>query len=582
MKLYQQLPLSADKQYIRLIELDPGTDLDNDVHAKVDTHDLQNDMDYVALSYAWGPQDDSAYVKLNDESFPVSQNLLAAIKQIRLVQRQRGKSTKLWIDSICINQLDNEEKSRQVMLMKEIYNHAAGVVAWVGEQDDLTALSFDTLERFSVDDGTLDGSATYRDLLDTKTERTEAIQRFIERPYFIRMWIIQEIVVAKETTIVCGSYSLDFDRMQMAIRRMTGSGFFPLSTAILNIVYVANWRASFIETNASAGRPENEDLDLRLFLDSRDRLATDPRDKIYSLRGIVNKKIAHSIQVDYNKSVEDVYTSFSKKILSIRPDLQILSAVIHAHKAISGLQLPSYVPDWTLPKYGGGILQRYYRFKPECLFRAAGSTPTGITTSESSDVISIEGIRLDTIKRIVDIKSVLGTKEDGSVSVNEAILRKLAADVITSDTYPFSDEPSWLAYFRTMTGDRTALSPRIDDGYRSQFVAAFNDWVLHHSAGKGLPDSVWEDISKGIGIIIEDKSVFITTQGYLGMGHEGLLEGDLVCIFHGGEVPFLLRVNAHEDNKVFKFLSECYVHGVMDGEAMNEPQRMPVEQFLIG
>jgi hypothetical protein len=153
-------------------------------------------------------------------------------------------------------------------------------------------------------------------------------------------------------------------------------------------------------------------------------------------------------------------------------------------------------------------------------------------------------MRFDTIERIIDIKPLLRTKEGGPVFVNETNLRKLAADAIASDTYPFSGEPSWLAYFRTMTGDCTALSPRISDQYRSQYVVMFNEWVLHHSTGKELPVSVWEDISKDISAILEDKSMFVTTQGYLGMGHEGVLEGDLVCIFHGGEAPFLLRVNA--------------------------------------
>src|SRR2546423_1846421 len=72
-----------------------------------------------------------------------------------------------------------------------------------------------------------------------------------------------------------------------------------------------------------------------------------------------------------------------------------------------------------------------------------------------------------------------------------------------------------------------------------------------------LSSSTWEEVSKGIGSIIEDKDMFLTAQGYLGLGHEGFQVGDTVCILSGGDVPFLLREHAQEDQKVFLFLSEC-------------------------
>jgi hypothetical protein len=395
------------------------------------------------------------------------------------------------------------------------------------------------------------------------------------------MWIVQEVVVARKVAILCGTLSLDFDCMRIAFQRMTGSGFYRFTAATANLSYIGNWRASFHETNAPH---RGEDLDLRLFLDSRDRTATDPRDKIYSLRGIANKALATRIKVDYNDPVKTVYTDFSRTVLAIRPDLQILSAVILRHKSTSNIELPSYVPDWSLPKYGGGFLQRYYRFKPTHLFRAAGPSTPRVTLIPDSNAISLEGFRLDTISRVIPIKSLLGARDGGSVSVDETILRDLATSVIAANTYAFSGEPPWAAYFRTLTADRTALSPRIDQTYWSQYFASFSDWGLHHSSGEvgDLPASAWELVSKDIGTIIEDKNMFLTTHGYLGLGHEGFDAGDIVCILSGGEVPFILRETAkREDRGVFQFLSECYVHGVMDGEAVDDPNKSPLEEILI-
>jgi hypothetical protein len=130
--------------------------------------------------------------------------------------------------------------------------------------------------------------------------------------------------------------------MRVAFQRMTGSGFYRFTASTANLSYIGNWRVSFHETNAPH---RGEDLDLRLFLDSQDRTATDPRDKIYSLRGIANKGLATRIKVDYNDPVKTVYTDFSRTVLAIRPDLQILSAVILRHKSTSNIELPSYVPN---------------------------------------------------------------------------------------------------------------------------------------------------------------------------------------------------------------------------------------------
>ena len=576
MRFYQQLPLSREQPCFRLLELDllGGGD---ELRGRVDTYDLKDpcDVDYDALSYCWGPPEVPEHVTLNDEKFPVSKNLLVALHQICADQQKAGTARKLWIDAICINQRDNAEKSHQVMLMRDIYANAKTVLAWIGEVDEFSPLAFDTLRRFSLDDGRLDGSATCRELREEMEERRAAIQRFIERPYFFRMWVVQEVVAAKKVIVFCGPLSIDFEAMCAAMRRITGSGFCPFSGAAANLTYVSYWRDAYHGLAIS----DDDELDLRLFLDTRDRCATDPRDKIFSLRGIAKERITAGIKVDYNDSVRKVYTDFSKHMLKIRPDLQILSAVMLRHKTNSVHELPSYVPDWARPKHGGGFLQRYYRFKPTHLFRASGGTKSRVTMDDGTDKISIEGLRLDTISRVISIKSLLTAGQDGRMTVTEAVLRELAADAISTETYRFTDEPAWVAYFRTLTADRTVLSPRIDDKYRSQFFVRFSDLDLQDSTKvpTNLPPSLWEEISEAVDTIVEDKDIFVTRKGYLGLGHEGFGVGATVCIFSGGEVPFLVR--AAEDGEECRFLSECYVHGVMDGEAMGG--RSTLEQFLL-
>jgi hypothetical protein len=75
--------------------------------------------------------------------------------------------------------------------------------------------------------------------------------------------------------------------------------------------------------------------------------------------------------------------------------------------------------------------------------------------------------------------------------------------------------------------------------------------------------------------------MFLTARRYLGLGHGGFRIGNVVCIFTGGEVPFLLRQAMAPRDWMFHLFSECYVHGVMDGEAMKNPEGNHLEPLLI-
>lgn len=75
--------------------------------------------------------------------------------------------------------------------------------------------------------------------------------------------------------------------------------------------------------------------------------------------------------------------------------------------------------------------------------------------------------------------------------------------------------------------------------------------------------------------------MFITQEGYLGLGQEGSQIGDVVCILYGGETPFILRQSSLLQERRFQFLSEFYIHGIMDGEMMKNREISRIEKFVI-
>lgn len=139
--IYPSYSLLQDSQ-IRLLHLKPATDSDTPIRCSFTTVSLADSPCYEALSYVWG---DSAHLNtVNLEGFGVaiSSNLFQALCRLR----RRDADRILWVDAVCINQDDIDERSRQVSLMGSIYQDAEGVVVFLGQEWDGHDLAFDYLE----------------------------------------------------------------------------------------------------------------------------------------------------------------------------------------------------------------------------------------------------------------------------------------------------------------------------------------------------------------------------------------------------------------------------------------------------
>jgi hypothetical protein len=151
METIQYRPLDASKAEIRLIELLPTstntatqrerTPRCNLIHASLD-----DKPDYVALSYTWGDPRDTEKITVDQSLVSVTRNLHSALKHLRYERTVRI----LWVDAICINQSDNEEKSWQVKLMSEIYQRATFVSIWLGPADATSDKVMDFLKQLGT------------------------------------------------------------------------------------------------------------------------------------------------------------------------------------------------------------------------------------------------------------------------------------------------------------------------------------------------------------------------------------------------------------------------------------------------
>ncbi|OBR14874.1 Heterokaryon incompatibility protein [Colletotrichum higginsianum IMI 349063] len=189
---------------------------------------------YVAMSYSWGPEQPTTSIFLNGTEIDVRVNLEAGLRRFRTMDYFK-RGGKVWIDALCINQDDDAEKASQIPLMGSIYKLAANVIVWLGPESDGSSKVIDTLQKLSslyrteyVE--TFDRSDAFtatawrqmaqirlrtsfhrlKDLysqLDLKTDEDDLrLYEFFDRPYWRRLWIIQELCMGRAgMPIVCGA-----------------------------------------------------------------------------------------------------------------------------------------------------------------------------------------------------------------------------------------------------------------------------------------------------------------------------------------------------------------------------------------
>ena len=145
-------------EHIRLLQLHPGKQ-DTDIELSIIPNiPLNQTPDYHALSYTWGDENITQPIKVDGSPLRVTSNLAVCLLHLRQ-DISPGEVLLLWIDGICINQNDHEEKNRQILLMRRIYQRSVCTIVWLGPEEDDTREGLSLMNRWREhrDGGTLDG-----------------------------------------------------------------------------------------------------------------------------------------------------------------------------------------------------------------------------------------------------------------------------------------------------------------------------------------------------------------------------------------------------------------------------------------
>ena len=293
----------------RLLEILPASSLDDLVECRLHPAQIERAANtYAALSYQWGAPGRGLVISLDGQEFRIQRNLWLFLRQLR-----RYGHLFLWVDAICINQNDISERGQQVQLMNRIYPNAARVLVWLGEGADSSDPTFSFLQYVDnahspVDDQSI--SKIYRNLFgdDDEAHVWLALQKLCERDYWTRLWVIQEILLAKELILLCGNRTLSWDAFKYASAGPASvKGFAGLkrSDSVFGPVHNAKMAMSKSQfRELSHQRALQRPRYLRQLIEAYGNAqCTDIKDRIYGLLGLSRDwSRDDGIDIDYSRT----------------------------------------------------------------------------------------------------------------------------------------------------------------------------------------------------------------------------------------------------------------------------------------
>jgi Heterokaryon incompatibility protein (HET) len=204
--LFAYQPIGKAASEIRILNLHPGM-FDEPLVATLTIEPLSSVTDYEALSYAWGNANLRQEILLNDSHFSITENAATALNHLRREDTVR----RIWIDAVCINQLDNNERLHQVQHMDEIYRSASRVLVWLGPALQNSDSGINLLRELAHLVNLANRVPTQKfDELPVGPLR--ALLHILDRPYWKRTWIVQEVAVALSDPVIgCGHQWLDWN-----------------------------------------------------------------------------------------------------------------------------------------------------------------------------------------------------------------------------------------------------------------------------------------------------------------------------------------------------------------------------------
>lgn len=384
--------MNSSKSEIRVLEISPALSQSDSIICHLQTLSLLDEPEYEALSYVWGISSESRKIILNGKALIVTDNLFKALTHLRDVNKTRT----LWVDAVCINQKDDIEKNVQVMMMDKIYSKASRVLVWLMENDSY--LISDHIASFS------------RDQNRHLTKYPLSLWALSKIDWWRRAWTFQEAALANNLVFYIGEEYFTIEHFE-AYRHSMYQHLFrpnaccshilrqgPLHPKEYGTALEALQQLLKIRKLLSKGK---QDL-LNLITVNKDRLASNPRDKVYAYLGLACDAPAELVK--YELPLKECIIYITTKLIQHNMSLEAIR-----HASPSGIfgddeermaELPSWCPDWTRSTKRrisfttqSQFDRLYQRFSASSHTKAKIFFPT-------AEILGVSGVLCDTVTHV--------------------------------------------------------------------------------------------------------------------------------------------------------------------------------------
>lgn len=612
---YQYEPLSHPDS-IRILILHPAPPSQERIDVSLLEFRLSDpELAFNALSYTWQTADEAKngekpalmQVLCDDAVLSVGANCHAFLRRLRHPSDVRV----WWVDAVCIDQSNAEERSAQVSLMRRIYSQAGVVVVWLGDTSPeidpetslpLSDLGMQFIYEFAAEivervNGSLDigGGAIYQEFIrertafrgkgtgEVLTPRVRGLWEIMRRPWWTRLWTVQELALGKEVSLTLGDEYQPFDNLEIIIEAIMREGQAPeeleYNRSFLAPASHMFAMRGYLQSDENAPSSEPGKKALHVLDSTRNAVATDPRDKIYGILGFFGDIGAdpHNIfpAPDYKKTAAELYSDVSRSVITSTGSLDVISSC-HGFLENSIPDLPSWAASWNDTPLG------YYNLKT---FDAARGSRVVYEHSDDYRLLKVKGKRLDRVERI------RGPHEDMSYSDTGCVFLWYFWHKYATSSWPphATGESTEDVLLSTLCWGNDLVRGRLEPG---DYREAFDAWLeillsegpigpanLESVAKRIFEDKVAFKFSRRAWFVMIGRTLGMTGKSYLTMLPVGVKEGDELVILSGGRVPFVVRAEGGN----YKLVGAAFVHGMMDGEAfeMEDSGSSALEWFTL-
>ncbi|KAF7536302.1 hypothetical protein G7054_g4638 [Neopestalotiopsis clavispora] len=314
---------------------------------------------FTTISYVWGPQIYSRAILVDGHYFPVLDSVFSILEALCDASAFQDEYW-VWIDSICINLRDPQERASQVLLMKEIYSQSKHTIAWLGEKTD------ELKEGIAFMTHLAESYSEIREFNHTKNSREvperlwlpdqwRALGLFLDLPWWRRIWTLQEYVSSQTIDLYCGNDHVSEDTLTTALTAIWHCE--PSSALLRPDLWTPAWTRDRLRSWYQMSDYSNNMGIVALMAYSGACELTDPRDRIYGLLGLAKEADRAMIgRPAYADDVEEVYLRLVKSFISAYQSLDIIcfAQVFRAVQTNESNEeclenyWPSWIPDWRV------------------------------------------------------------------------------------------------------------------------------------------------------------------------------------------------------------------------------------------